>query len=81
MFASFMYMALLNVKTFAFFFVTYLSIGWPLIGKDKAYFIAVERISAELLTFILALAAVSVLQWWSARQDEHHHVRAQQSSI
>ncbi len=76
-----MCMALLNVNKSAFFFVIYLSIGWPLLGKDKAYFIAVERISAELLGFIIALTAVSVLQWWSARQDGHHHVRAQQRNV
>lgn len=80
---SFLTLALMNVNygAFMFFFVVFMAFWWAESGLDKAYFLAGERIAAELLAIVIAGLAVFSLQWWSKRQQEKHHVRPQQGGI
>lgn len=76
-------LALMNVNygAFMFFFIVFMAFWWAESGVEKAYFIATERIAAELMAIVIACAAVALLQWWGKLQKERHHVRSRQSGL
>jgi hypothetical protein len=78
---SFLTLALMNVNygAFMFFFMIFMTFWWAESGPDQVYFLIGERIGAELVGIATACLAATILQWWSLRQHESHHVRAQQS--
>jgi hypothetical protein len=80
---SFLCMSLMNVNSafFIFFFLIFISDSWFSQGIEQANTIANERIVAELIGVVMAGIAIAVLQRWSTRRQEHHHVKAQQSGI
>jgi len=80
---SFLCMSLMNVNSalFIFFFLIFISDSWFSQGIEQANTIANERIVAELIGVVMAGIAIAVLQRWSTRRQEQHHVQAQQSGL
>ena len=73
-------MANVNYGAFVFFFVTFMSLGWGLLGLDRGYFAASERFRAELVAVVLAGVAVAALQWWAEHTKEKNHAEARLST-
>ena len=71
---TFMCAATMNVSYTLFVgsFTAFMAFGWALKGFDTAYYNTVERLFAEALAIILALAATWALgKWAQHRQVEH----------
>ena len=63
-----------NYSLFVGSFTAFMAFGWALKGFDTSYFNTVERLFAESLAIILALAATWALGRWARHRDVEHFV-------
>ncbi len=74
------YASLLASDHFQTFLVTTYTAGmtltWAVQGQDVTVLNATERILAEGVALIIALAAVWFLQWWGKQRQVEQHVEA-----
>ncbi len=76
--ASFLCLATMNVNYALFIgmFTVATSVGWVEQGFDTALFNASNRIEAEAVAIVMAIATAGLLQWWSTRRGVSETVEA-----